>query len=197
MSSHYVYSDCVTSNRDRALVAAIELLGTEGLRGLTHARVDERAGLPKGSTSNYFRTRAALLDGVGEWMLRQEVPVVEAALKPESAADLIDELCRLYDFMIGPNEVTTTARMVLWMESAANERIRQALLSGRAVMTGMLVPALARLGARDPVAASDTIGACFQGVFLQRFARGEEIDPRPLLEIIVRGALAPGSAAGT
>jgi hypothetical protein len=59
------------------------------------------------------------------------------------------------------------------------------------------VPALARLGARDPVAASDTIGACFQGIFLQRFARGEEIDPRPLLEIIVRGALAPGSAAGT
>jgi AcrR family transcriptional regulator len=187
----------VTSNRDRALAAAIELLGTEGLRGLTHARVDERAGLPKGSTSNYFRTRAALLDGVGEWMLRREVPVVEAALKPESADDLVDELCQLYDFMIGPNEVTTTARLVLWMESAANERIRQALLSGRAVMTAMLVPALAHLGARDPLAASDTIGACFQGIFLQRFARGEEIDPRPLLEIIVRGALAQGSAAGT
>ncbi|PWK85453.1 TetR family transcriptional regulator [Lentzea atacamensis] len=197
MSSHYVYSELVTSNRDRALAAAIELLGTEGLRGLTHARVDDKAGLPKGSTSNYFRTRAALLDGVGDAMLRREVPVVEAALKPESADDLVDALCRLYDFMTGPNEVTTTARMVLWMESAANERVRQALLSGRAVMAAMLVPALARLGARDPVAASDTIGACFQGMFLQRFARSEEIDPRPLLEIIVRGALAPDTSAGT
>jgi AcrR family transcriptional regulator len=178
-----------TSNRDRALTAAIDLLGTEGLRGLTHARVDERAGLPKGSTSNYFRTRAALLDGVADRMLSREVPEVEAALKPESADDLVDELCQLYDFMVGPNAVVTTARMVLWMESAANERVRRALLSGRAVMMAMLVPALARLGARDPVAAADTIGACFQGIFLQRFARGEEVEPRPLLEIVVRGAL--------
>lgn len=178
-----------TSNRDRALTAAIDLLGTEGLRALTHARVDDRAGLPKGSTSNYFRTRTALLDGVADWMLRREVPEVEAALRPESADDLVDELCQLYDFMTGPNAVTTTARTVLWMESAANERLRRALLNGRAVMMAMLVPALARLGARDPVAAADALGACFQGLFLQRFARAEEIDPRPLLEIIVRGAL--------
>lgn len=85
--------------------------------------------------------------------------------------------------------------MVLWMEASANEQVRHALLSGRAVMMAMLVPALARLGARDPVAAADALGACFQGLFLQRFARGEEIDPRPLLEIIVRGALE--TAAGT
>jgi hypothetical protein len=58
---HYVYSDPVASTKVRALDAAIELLGTEGLRALTHVRVDLRAGLPKGSTSNYFRTRAALL----------------------------------------------------------------------------------------------------------------------------------------
>jgi DNA-binding transcriptional regulator YbjK len=78
-----------TSNRDRALVAAIDLLGTEGLRGQTHARVDDRADLPKGSTSNYFRTRAALLDGVVDWMVRKETPEVAAALKPASAEDLV------------------------------------------------------------------------------------------------------------
>ena len=36
----------------------------EGVRALSHARVDERAGLPPGSTSNWFRTRRALLGGV-------------------------------------------------------------------------------------------------------------------------------------
>lgn len=41
--------------------AAIELLGTEGARGLTHRGVDKRAGLPLGSTSFYCRTRAELL----------------------------------------------------------------------------------------------------------------------------------------
>jgi AcrR family transcriptional regulator len=177
------------SNRDRALAAAVELLGTEGLRGLTHARVDDRAELPKGSTSNYFRSRAALLDGVVEWMVRLETPRVDATLKPESPEDLVDQMCRLYEFMTGSNAVTVKARMVLWVEAATNPQVRQALLRGRATMSSMLVPALAALGARDPLAASDTLGTCVQGLFLQQFARDEAIDPRPLVEIIVRGAL--------
>ncbi|MET9229228.1 TetR/AcrR family transcriptional regulator [Lentzea sp. NPDC003310] len=187
----------MTSNRERVLAAAVELLGTEGLRGLTHARVDDRAGLPKGSTSNYFRSRAALLDGVADWMMRQETPTIEATLKPSSPEDLVDELCRLYEFMTGPNVVTVKARMVLWVEAATNPQVRRALLRGRATMSAMLVPAVASLGVRDPLAVSDAIGMCAQGLFLQQFARDEPIDPRPLLEVIVRGALAPGTASGT
>ena len=177
------------SNRDRALAAAVELLGTEGLRGLTHARVDDRADLPKGSTSNYFRSRAALLDGVVGWMVRSETPRIEATFKPATAEDLVDQLCALYGFMTGPNAVMVKARMVLWVEAATNPQVRQALLRGRASMAAMLIPALAGLGVRDPLAVSDTLGACVQGLFLQQFARDEAIDPRPLLEIIVRGAL--------
>ncbi|HEX8869827.1 MAG TPA: TetR family transcriptional regulator C-terminal domain-containing protein [Lentzea sp.] len=182
-------------NRDRALAAAVELLGTEGLRGLTHARVDDRADLPKGSTSNYFRSRAALLDGVVEWMVRSETPQIEATFKPRSPEELIDQLCGLYEFMTGPNAVMVKARMVLWVEAATNPQVRTALLRGRATMASMLVPALAGLGARDPLAASDTLGACVQGLFLQQFARDEVLDPRPLLEVVVRGAL--GTASGT
>ncbi|MFA4841474.1 MAG: TetR family transcriptional regulator, partial [Agrococcus sp.] len=53
----------MATTRDRIAAAAIELLGTEGLRSLTHRRVDDRAHVPVGSTSNHFRTRAALLEG--------------------------------------------------------------------------------------------------------------------------------------
>lgn len=41
--------------------AAIELLGTQGARALTHRGVDALAGLPVGSTSFYCRTKAELL----------------------------------------------------------------------------------------------------------------------------------------
>jgi DNA-binding transcriptional regulator YbjK len=41
--------------------AAIEVLAARGARGLTHRSVDAAAGLPPGTTSNYARTRAALL----------------------------------------------------------------------------------------------------------------------------------------
>ena len=41
--------------------AAIAVLADHGARGLTHRAVDQAAGLPPGTTSNYARTRAALL----------------------------------------------------------------------------------------------------------------------------------------
>ncbi|MEV7086310.1 TetR/AcrR family transcriptional regulator [Streptomyces sp. NPDC093085] len=42
--------------------ASLALLVERGMRGLTHRAVDERAGLPQGSTSNHARTRQALLE---------------------------------------------------------------------------------------------------------------------------------------
>ncbi len=180
----------VTSKRERALTAAIELLGTSGLRALTHARVDEEAGLPKGSTSNYFRTRAALLAGVVEWMVQQETPAVSTALRPTSAEQFVDEVCGLFAFMTGPNRTMTAARMVLWVEGAHDESLRQALMRGRAAMADLVVPALARLGARDPDAAADALAACFDGLFMNHIARHIETDPRPIFETVIRGALA-------
>jgi AcrR family transcriptional regulator len=41
--------------------AAIAVLAEQGARGLTHRAVDRAAGLPPGTTSNYARTRVALL----------------------------------------------------------------------------------------------------------------------------------------
>ena len=42
--------------------AAIGVLADQGARALTHRAVDQAAGLPPGTTSNYARTRAALLE---------------------------------------------------------------------------------------------------------------------------------------
>ena len=41
--------------------AAVAVLADHGARGLTHRAVDRAAGLPPGTTSNYARTREALL----------------------------------------------------------------------------------------------------------------------------------------
>lgn len=50
--------------RSQVADAALSVIGTQGSRGLTHQAVDRAAGVPAGTTSNYFRTRAALLAGV-------------------------------------------------------------------------------------------------------------------------------------
>ena len=58
--------------KDLITDAAIALVAEQGMRGLTHRAVDRRAGLPEGSTSAYFRTRKALVEGFVERLASQE-----------------------------------------------------------------------------------------------------------------------------
>ena len=44
--------------------AGLAVLAREGSRGLTHRAVDEAAAVPTGTTSNYFRSRDALIAGL-------------------------------------------------------------------------------------------------------------------------------------
>lgn len=60
--------------------AAIELLATEGARGLTHLRVDRRAGFADGTTSFYYQTRTALLRGAMDRVIELDVADFTKAL---------------------------------------------------------------------------------------------------------------------
>lgn len=46
--------------------AGLTVLATDGSRGLTHRAVDIVAGVPVGTTSNYFRSRDSLVEGLVE-----------------------------------------------------------------------------------------------------------------------------------
>jgi AcrR family transcriptional regulator len=52
--------------RAALLDASIEVLANEGARGLTFRAVDQRAGVPVGTASNYFSSRAEILKHAGE-----------------------------------------------------------------------------------------------------------------------------------
>ena len=148
-----------------------------------------KAGLPKGSTSNYFRTRQSLLSGVVDGIVEREQPAVGGAFQPESAADLVDGLCGLFEHIAEANRTVTTARLVLFLEASHNVALREALEPGRTAMEGLVVVALARLGAREPRTAALMLAACFEGLLLHRIARHDPTDPRPVLELVVRAAL--------
>lgn len=58
------YSDAMAKNEARRAAladAGIAVLAREGSRGLTHRAVDDAAGVPTGTASNYFRSRDALI----------------------------------------------------------------------------------------------------------------------------------------
>lgn len=179
----------VASTKERALDAAVQLVAHGGLRALTHARVDERAGLPRGSTSNHFRSRAALLSGVVDWIIESEGSEVGVTFSEASAASFVDALCDLFGYVTQSNRPMTTARLVLFMEASHDDALREAVSRGRASMESAMVGVVTRLGASDPAVAAAAVMACIEGLILHRIVRHDESDPRPVLELVVKAAL--------
>jgi DNA-binding transcriptional regulator YbjK len=66
--------------------AAIQLLAEDGARGLTHLRVDRRAGVADGTTSFYFQTRSALLRGATDRVVQLDVEDFTAAMSAIGAS---------------------------------------------------------------------------------------------------------------
>lgn len=74
-----------TQRRKDLADAAIELLGTNGARGLSHPRVDRHAGVPAGTTSFYFRTRKALVHAAASRIT--ELDLADLSMLSELAED--------------------------------------------------------------------------------------------------------------
>jgi len=60
--------------REQLADAGLRVLARSGARGLTHRAVDQAAGVPAGTASNYFRSRDALLGGLGERIFQRLTP---------------------------------------------------------------------------------------------------------------------------
>jgi DNA-binding transcriptional regulator YbjK len=78
------------SRRRELCDAAIELLASDGSKGLSHLKLDRRLGVPDGTTSFYFRTRAALIHAVAERVTELDLADLSAATtQPSRLAQLV------------------------------------------------------------------------------------------------------------
>lgn len=89
------------SRRRSIADAGLTVLAREGSRGLTHRAVDTAAQVPTGTTSNYFRTRDALIEGLVERIGERLAPTPEdlerraaAAPGPALFADYVRDIVR-------------------------------------------------------------------------------------------------------
>lgn len=99
--------------------AAIALLAEDGPRGLSHLKVDHRAAVPDGTTSFYYRTRAALLHGVADQLVRYDADAFDEAFKdaPNSSGDVIASALagQILSIREEPQQSRTRARLELIM----------------------------------------------------------------------------------
>ena len=181
----------MAGTRDRALDAALALVGEQGIRALTHARVDERAGLPKGSTSNWFRTRDALVAGVANWLAESERADFAAQEMPpvETPEQLVDALTGMIELQTGPLGARTRARYAIFLESAGDDELLAPLLVQRKAYVEWTTALLSRVGASTPDQAARTLMAAGEGIVFHRLTVDPDAEIRPIIERAVRASL--------
>lgn len=179
------YARVMSSTRIRALEAAIDLIGTEGIRALTHGRVDAAADLPPGSTSNHFRTRAALLSGVIDWIAESERGEGGFPSLPSTEAALTEMLIHVMELESGPRAARTRARYALFLEAVDDEAVTP-LRRQRRVFEEWVRSLLGTIAGPDAADRAPMLMAACDGLLLHRIT----VDPDAPVEASITLAVA-------
>ncbi|MGA5192172.1 TetR/AcrR family transcriptional regulator [Streptomyces exfoliatus] len=116
--------------RTALLDAAIEVLADEGARGLTFRAVDARAGVPTGTSSNYFRDRDQVLSQVADRIfvrLTPEPGVIDTALLPPPSRPLVVELMKQLAQRLAAERTCYLGLFELRLEAARRPELRTQL----------------------------------------------------------------------
>lgn len=145
--------------------AAIKLLAEDGIKGLSHRKVDRAAGVPDGTTSFNFRTLAALVHAVAARVAALDLEELTDATADSSAVGEGDPsgasgLARLImRATAGPPLIRTRARLELVLQSHRDATLDEAF--------------------RD---SAELFLALHRDVVLRLNPRGAEVDPAQIDE---------------
>ncbi|SNY28140.1 TetR/AcrR family transcriptional regulator [Paractinoplanes atraurantiacus] len=163
----------MASRRDQLLDAAITVLGERGMHALTHRSVDAQAGLSSGSTSNYFRTRDALLDAVVERFAERERALWEdlaMRMYPTTPHELAQVLVAAAKTSTGAQRTLVLARYAILVEAGIRPAIRAQLLATGGRVNTWFMTWLRVAGSTDPERDAPIIMNHYTGVVLHDLA---------------------------
>jgi DNA-binding transcriptional regulator YbjK len=183
--------------------AAIQLLADDGAKGLSHLKVDTKAGVPDGTTSFYFRTRSALLRAMAERLAELDLASLQSvadstALDEESSASTLAKL--VIQSGEKPQLSRTKARYELTMQATRDPAMAATLQRATDAFTKLhhdilvqLLPHGAELRS-DVVDDLSNVTLTFINGLLLRIALGDRVIASPeqldgVLSAIVAGIL--------
>ncbi|MDA2891392.1 TetR/AcrR family transcriptional regulator [Mycolicibacterium sp. BiH015] len=162
-------------------------MAEEGPRGLSHLKVDRRAQVPDGTTSFYYRTRAALLHGVADQLVRYDAEAFTEAFKdaPNSGGDEIAGVLagQILSIREEPQLSRTRARLELTMLAKGDPEIaagfREMAESFRAVVDRLVIATQSGSGPLDRALLDEqaSVVLSYLGGLIFSFANGS---PEPM-----------------
>ncbi|OBH80771.1 TetR/AcrR family transcriptional regulator [Mycobacterium scrofulaceum] len=165
--------------------AAIQLLAEDGAKGLSHLKVDRKAGVPDGTTSFYFRTRSALLRAVAERLAELDLADLQSVADDSDGRGENPSPSRLSQVVIrsgnGPQLSRTKARYELTMQAARDPALAAILQRATDEFTKLhreiLVQLMPHGADLEPAVVEDlsNVTLTFINGLLVRFAHGDRI----------------------
>lgn len=153
--------------RQRLLEAAISQLAAEGMRGLTHRKVEARAGVSQGSAKYHFGSTEGMVEAVVQHMVDVEAmsilrPSPEVVAQSQAAGFPTEELMamanRVFEELLSRGDLLR-ARYVLFVHAADRPELQEIIRRGRDVFVAEigdhLVTPDPELGARFVIALVD------------------------------------------
>ena len=187
----------MAERRTDLLDAAITVLGERGMHGLSHRAVDAAAGLPAGSTSNYFRSRDALLNAVVErFAARERAGWEDIALRvyPSTPEELARALALFAQEATGPQRTLTLARYAILVEAGIDPSLRAQLAATGARVNAWFLQWLRVAGSTDPERDAPIILNHWTGVVLHDLAIPDPaFDPSAQISALVTTVVRPRS----
>ena len=190
----------VSERRQTLRRAALDVITTQGLRGLTHRAVDRQAHLPQGTTSAYYRSRSALQSALAAYVTERLGDDVAALAKDLEACDLDDPLAveliaaRFAEWLHEGRLVQ--ARIELVLEATRDPELAATLRGGRERIVALVAQVLLAHGAEstDPVDGADrraeVMVAAYDGVLLAALLKSPAART-PFLDLAVGEIIRP------
>lgn len=185
-----------TDRREVLSEAVIYVLAHEGLHGLTHRAVDARAQAPVGTTSRYFRTRAALILVAAETIRDRHRAYMEqlAATSDHARGDLASALARIITDAEQANRDLYIARFELGLEALRSPELGPIMEEMRVVSISTARALCHAVGIELTVDQADVLGSLLVGVTLDRIVLGRPHIPTEAVAESLARAITPSSA---
>lgn len=179
------------ARREQIADAGVRLIARGGVHALTHLAVDAEAGLPRGSTSYYARTRRDLIALVTGRLSQGSQADLDGVSVPATLtrAEAVQVAVGVLDHM-ARREDAQAARFALMFELREDDELRDALTAHapvRAPLTTEGAKLLRAIGVSDPAEHAPDLVGLIDALLMYRTAGAAPIDAVRVLGAYLTG----------
>lgn len=179
--------------RQRILDATLQVIAEGGVDAVSHRRVATLAGVPLGSTTYYFESRAHLIrEAFAAHLARsRQLMARDTAQEPVDIDDAVDRVCATLDREFADRD-RLLAEYEMTLFAARDPALAELLRGFDTAITDRLIEPFRAFGIPDPQAAARSVLQILRGHQLDQLVHGDAAtdDLKRRLRALLRG-LAP------